>query len=142
MSSYSALSPINCTFMYLFKEAWFLLKCLEMYFIGQKDEFFFHLVWTCVFHRYGESTEASKGKRGHWRAVQHCTNIVRTWCDLSLETWDEEKGYLARVRALGRKSSSKWTLTKRRFDPKWDSKYNTDLSYTFLMKLLFFAWLQ
>ncbi|XP_038149223.1 interleukin-20 receptor subunit alpha [Cyprinodon tularosa] len=70
---------------------------------------------------YGESTEASKGKRGHWRAVQHCTNIVRTWCDLSLETWDEEKGYLARVRALGRKSSSKWTLTKRRFDPKWDT---------------------
>uniref|UniRef100_A0A146Y5N4 Interleukin 20 receptor, alpha n=1 Tax=Fundulus heteroclitus TaxID=8078 RepID=A0A146Y5N4_FUNHE len=72
---------------------------------------------------YGDTTEVGKGKRvrENWRAVQQCTNIVRTWCDLSVETWAEEEGYYARVRATGRKSSSKWAVTKNRFDPKWDT---------------------
>uniref|UniRef100_A0A3B5LQK1 Fibronectin type-III domain-containing protein n=1 Tax=Xiphophorus couchianus TaxID=32473 RepID=A0A3B5LQK1_9TELE len=61
---------------------------------------------------------AIKGKREHWRAVDQCTKIIRTWCDLSAETRDEEERYYARVRALGRNSSSKWTETNKRFDPK------------------------
>lgn len=84
-------------------------------------------LFTVEYAIYGNTTEVSKGKRERWRAVHHCTNIVRTWCDLSAETWAEEEGYYARVRALGRKSSSKWTVTKKRFDPKWDTVFGPPL---------------
>uniref|UniRef100_A0A3B4U953 Uncharacterized LOC111216479 n=1 Tax=Seriola dumerili TaxID=41447 RepID=A0A3B4U953_SERDU len=70
---------------------------------------------------------AIKGKRVHWRAVHQCTDIVRRWCDLSSETSDQEQGYYARVRAVGRKGSSKWTLTERRFDPKTDTSFGPPL---------------
>lgn len=75
-----------------------------------------------VFLSYGDSVEGSRGRRVHWRAVWHCTEIVRRWCDLTSETWDLEQGYHARVRAVGRRESSKWAMTRRRFDPKSDSK--------------------
>lgn len=88
-----------------------------------------------VFLSYGDSVEDSRGRRVNWRAVRQCTEIVRSWCDLSNETWDLEHGYYARVRAVSRKASSKWVLT-RRFDPKLDSKlkwqsvWKCDLRYT------------
>lgn len=56
-----------------------------------------------------------------WRAVQRCTKIVQSRCDLSKETRDLEQGYFARVRAVSRKAHSNWVRT-RRFDPKSDSK--------------------
>lgn len=56
-----------------------------------------------------------------WRAVQRCTKIVQSWCDLSNETRDLEQEYYARVRAVSRKAYSEWVLT-RRFDPKSHSK--------------------
>lgn len=71
---------------------------------------------------YGDSVANTKGTQVHWRKVQQCTKIVQTWCDLSNELWDLEQGYYARVRAVSRRSSSIWTLT-RRFDPKSDSKF-------------------
>uniref|UniRef100_A0A3Q1G754 Uncharacterized LOC110968206 n=1 Tax=Acanthochromis polyacanthus TaxID=80966 RepID=A0A3Q1G754_9TELE len=71
--------------------------------------------------------KGSKGRRVNWRAVKKCTEIVRTWCDLSNETWDLEQGYHARVRAVGRKSSSKWAVTRRRFDPKLDTSFGPPL---------------
>ncbi|KAM4712630.1 interleukin-20 receptor subunit alpha [Anableps anableps] len=83
--------------------------------------------FTVEYAIYGDTMEVRKGKREHWRAVHQCTNIVRTWCDLSAETWAEEEGYYARVCALGRKSSSKWTVTKRRFDPKSDTIFGPPL---------------
>uniref|UniRef100_A0A8C6SK69 Fibronectin type-III domain-containing protein n=1 Tax=Neogobius melanostomus TaxID=47308 RepID=A0A8C6SK69_9GOBI len=67
---------------------------------------------------YGERKE----KRVHWRSVPHCTEITRTWCDLSEETSDLEHGYYAKVRAVSRKSNSKWVLTKR-FHPKHDIEF-------------------
>lgn len=57
-----------------------------------------------------------------WRAVQRCTEIVQSWCDLSNETRDLEQGYYARVRAVSRKAYSRWVMTQKRFDPKSDSK--------------------
>ncbi|MEQ2301419.1 hypothetical protein AMECASPLE_035701, partial [Ameca splendens] len=83
--------------------------------------------FTVEYAIYGETTEVSKGKGGRWRAAHQCTDIVRTWCDLSVETWAEEEGYYARVRALGKKSTSKWTVTKRRFDPKWETIFGPPL---------------
>ncbi|KAK5606755.1 hypothetical protein CRENBAI_016100 [Crenichthys baileyi] len=83
--------------------------------------------FTVEYAIYGEITEVNKGRRGHWRAAHQCANIVRTWCDLSVETWAEEEGYYARVRALGKKSTSKWIVTKRRFDPKWDTIFGPPL---------------
>ncbi|XP_027896493.1 interleukin-20 receptor subunit alpha [Xiphophorus couchianus] len=75
-------------------------------------------LFTVQYAIYGNPREVRKGKREHWRAVDQCTKIIRTWCDLSAETRDEEERYYARVRALGRNSSSKWTETNKRFDPK------------------------
>ncbi|XP_023286119.1 interleukin-20 receptor subunit alpha-like [Seriola lalandi dorsalis] len=83
--------------------------------------------FTVQYAIYGHSVKGSKGKRVHWRAVHQCTDIVRRWCDLSSETWDQEQGYYARVRAVGRKGSSKWTLTERRFDPKTDTSFGPPL---------------
>lgn len=57
----------------------------------------------------------------HWRAVQRCTKIAQSWCDLSNQTRDLEQAYYARVRAESKKAWSRWVLT-RRFDPKSDSK--------------------
>ncbi|CAJ1077322.1 interleukin-20 receptor subunit alpha [Xyrichtys novacula] len=72
---------------------------------------------------YGDSVNGSKGKRVNWRSVQHCTEVVRCWCDLSSETWDLEQGYHARVRARSGRAFSKWALTRRRFDPKSDTVF-------------------
>lgn len=77
--------------------------------------------YTVQYAIYGDSVESSRGKRVRWRSVQHCTEVVRCWCDLSNETWDLEQGYYARVRAVSRKTSSKWVVTWRRFDPKLDT---------------------
>ncbi|XP_054900300.1 interleukin-20 receptor subunit alpha [Poeciliopsis prolifica] len=84
-------------------------------------------LFTVQYAIYGNTREVRKGKRETWRSVDQCTNIVRTWCDLSAETWDEEERYFARVRALGRKSSSKWTETNKRFDPKSETIFGPPL---------------
>ncbi|KAG7265740.1 hypothetical protein CRUP_035093 [Coryphaenoides rupestris] len=60
--------------------------------------------------------------RVHWRGVQRCRNIPLTRCDLTNHTWDLEHGYYARVRAVGPRGSSDWTVTWPRFEPKSDSK--------------------
>ncbi|XP_034436756.1 interleukin-20 receptor subunit alpha [Hippoglossus hippoglossus] len=78
-------------------------------------------LFTVQYAIYGDSVEGSKGRRVNWRAVWQCTDIARSWCDLSNETWDQEQGYYARVRVAGRRASSKWTMTLRRFDPKLDT---------------------
>lgn len=59
----------------------------------------------------------------HWRPVLHCTDITRTWCDLSEETSDLEDGYYAKVRAVSRKSHSEWVWTHRKFEPKSDTEF-------------------
>ncbi|XP_067338905.1 interleukin-20 receptor subunit alpha isoform X2 [Channa argus] len=77
--------------------------------------------------RYGDTVEGIKGKQVNWRAVWLCTRIVQTFCDLSNETWDQELGYYARVRAVGRKVTSKWAVTQRRFDPKSETTFGPPL---------------
>lgn len=90
---------------------------------GTPDETHF----TVQYAIYGDSVEGSKGRRLHWRLVQRCTEIIRTWCDLSNETWDLEQGYYARVRAVSsRRASSKWVSTLR-FDPKSDTSFGPPL---------------
>lgn len=71
---------------------------------------------------YGDTIDTGTGRRVNWRPVWHCTETAQSWCDLTEETWDVEQGYHGRVRAVGRKASSKWAVTWRRFDPKSDSK--------------------
>ncbi|XP_047430200.1 interleukin-20 receptor subunit alpha [Mugil cephalus] len=83
--------------------------------------------FTVEYAIYGDNVQSSKGRRVNWRAVQKCTKIARTWCDLSDETWDEEQGYYARVRAVGKGSSSKWSWTQRRFDPMSDTTFGPPL---------------
>ncbi|KAI3364411.1 hypothetical protein L3Q82_011198, partial [Scortum barcoo] len=90
---------------------------------GMQDDAHF----TVQYAIYGDSVEGSRGKRVNWRAVRHCTEIVRTWCDLSNETWDLEHGYYARVRASSRRASSKWAVTTIRFDPKSDTSFGPPL---------------
>ncbi|KAG8011211.1 Interleukin-20 receptor subunit alpha, partial [Nibea albiflora] len=75
---------------------------------------------------YGDRVKGSNGTRAHWRPMRHCTEIMRRWCDLSDETWDIENSYYARVRAVSRKGSSKWVVT-RRFDPKSDTSFGPPL---------------
>lgn len=82
--------------------------------------------YTVQYAIYGDSAEDGKGRRVHWRAVRQCTEITRSWCDLSNETWDLEHGYYARIRAVSKRASSKWTLT-RRFDPKLDTTFGPPL---------------
>lgn len=69
----------------------------------------------------------------NWKAVQHCTEIVRTWCDLTNEMWDENQDYYAKVRAVERGTSSKWASSKwaftPRFEPKIDSKLKKQKHY-------------
>ncbi|XP_029966807.1 interleukin-20 receptor subunit alpha isoform X2 [Salarias fasciatus] len=84
-------------------------------------------LFTVEYSIYGDSIEGNKGRRVRWRPVQKCREIVRTWCDLSGETEDEEQGYHARVRAVTRKASSRWVLTQRRFDPKVDTSFGPPL---------------
>lgn len=86
-----------------------------------------HTHFNVEYAIYGDSIKGNKGRRVNWRAVKKCTEIVRTWCDLSRETWDLEQGYHARVRAVGNKSSSKWAVTRRRFDPKLDTSFGPPL---------------
>ena len=70
---------------------------------------------------YGDKEEGG-GKRLRWRVARLCRDIAKTWCDLTNETSDLEEGYFARVKATATNTSSKWTITPRRFDPKHDSK--------------------
>ncbi|AWP19861.1 putative interleukin-20 receptor subunit alpha-like [Scophthalmus maximus] len=83
--------------------------------------------FTVQYAIYGDSEEGSKGRRVNWRSVRQCTDITRCWCDLSNETWDQDHGYHARVRAAGRRASSKWGLPQRRFDPKSDTSLGPPL---------------
>ncbi|XP_041830941.1 interleukin-20 receptor subunit alpha [Melanotaenia boesemani] len=85
---------------------------------GTPDDIHF----TVEYAIYGDSVKAIKGRRMNWRAVPQCTNIIRTWCDLTKETRDVEQGYYARVHTMGRRSSSKWAVTLR-FDPKSDTTF-------------------
>ncbi|KAF1376480.1 hypothetical protein PFLUV_G00211940 [Perca fluviatilis] len=73
---------------------------------------------------YGDRVEGNK--HANWKGVPQCTKIVRTWCDLSNETRNEEEGYYARVRAVSRRASSKWAVTSR-FDPKTDTSFGPPL---------------
>ncbi|KAM7368067.1 hypothetical protein PAMP_014318 [Pampus punctatissimus] len=90
---------------------------------GTSDDIHF----TVQYAIYGDSVKGSKGRRVHWRAVRHCTQVVRSWCDLTNETWDLEQGYYAKVRAVGMRATSKWALTPRRFDPKLDTTFGPPL---------------
>lgn len=83
--------------------------------------------YTVEYAIYGDTIQGSKGRRVHWRVVRQCVEIVRTWCDLSDETSDVEQGYYARVRAVGRRASSKWALTRRRLEPKSDTIFGPPL---------------
>lgn len=58
-----------------------------------------------------------------WRSVLHCTDITRTWCDLSEETSDLEHAYYAKVRAVSRKGNSEWVWTQKRFYPKIETEF-------------------
>ncbi|CAN9507751.1 unnamed protein product [Ophioblennius macclurei] len=84
-------------------------------------------LFTVEYAIYGDSVETNKGRRVRWRKVNACQEIVRTWCDLSKETEDEEQGYHARVRAVSRRAASKWVLTLRRFDPKVETTFGPPL---------------
>ncbi|XP_062293781.1 interleukin-20 receptor subunit alpha [Scomber scombrus] len=116
--SSSPPSPINATFSSV------NLRNLLQWFPGNgtPDDTLF----TVQYAIYGDSVEGSRGRRVHWRAVRHCTEIVRHWCDLTSEMWDQEQGYHARVRAVGRRILSKW-VTTRRFDPKSDTSFGPPL---------------
>lgn len=61
--------------------------------------------------------------RKEWSTVLHCTDIRRTWCDLSEETSDLEEGYYAKVRAVSRKGRSKWVQTHPKFEPKIETEF-------------------
>ncbi|XP_069570563.1 interleukin-20 receptor subunit alpha [Brachyistius frenatus] len=117
--STSPPSPINVTFSSV------NLRNVLQWFPGHGTLDDTH--FTVEYAIYGDSIKDSKGRRVHWRAVWQCTEIVRTWCDISNETWDVEQGYHARVRAVGRRTSSKWALTRRRFDPKLDTSLGPPL---------------
>ncbi|KAK2856376.1 hypothetical protein Q5P01_005111 [Channa striata] len=83
--------------------------------------------YTVQYVIYGDTVDGIKGKRLNWRTVWLCSRIVETWCDLSNETWDQELGYYARVRAVGMKVASKWAVTQRRFDPKSETTFGPPL---------------
>ncbi|RVE56119.1 hypothetical protein OJAV_G00232920 [Oryzias javanicus] len=72
--------------------------------------------FTVQYAIYGETVE--EGKQLNWREVRHCTAIARTWCDLSAQTSNLDDGYFARVRSVVSRTSSKWTVLRRRFDPR------------------------
>ncbi|XP_033859879.3 interleukin-20 receptor subunit alpha-like [Acipenser ruthenus] len=61
------------------------------------------------------------GEKDVWHDQKQCTNITRTWCDLSKETSDLDEEYYARVKAVLNDISSNWTESTR-FDPKLHTK--------------------
>ncbi|MGH0134283.1 UNVERIFIED_CONTAM: hypothetical protein FKN15_009539 [Acipenser sinensis] len=61
------------------------------------------------------------GEEDVWHDQKQCTNITRTWCDLSKETSDLDEEYYARVKAVLNDISSNWTESTR-FHPKLDTK--------------------
>ncbi|XP_068433418.1 interleukin-20 receptor subunit alpha [Clinocottus analis] len=76
---------------------------------------------------YGDSVKGSRGLKVNWRPVPRCAKIVRSWCDLSNETWDEKEGYHARVRAVSQRAVSAWANTRKRFDPWTDTSFGPPL---------------
>ncbi|KAF7231183.1 interleukin-20 receptor subunit alpha [Nothobranchius furzeri] len=76
--------------------------------------------FTVEYAIYGETTNKRKGIL--WRPVRQCMDIGGTWCDLSAQMQDLEQAYYARVRALRRKSSSKWAETQR-YDLKTETVF-------------------
>ncbi|XP_078146140.1 interleukin-20 receptor subunit alpha [Centroberyx gerrardi] len=83
--------------------------------------------FTVQYAIYGDTAEGSGGRRMHWRAVWQCRDTVRSWCDLTNETWDLEQAYYARVRTVGKRGASKWAVTQTRFDPKSDTSFGPPL---------------
>ncbi|XP_046878011.1 interleukin-20 receptor subunit alpha isoform X2 [Hypomesus transpacificus] len=79
-----------------------------------------HTHYSVDYAIYGDKEEGG-GKRLRWRVARLCRDIAKTWCDLTNETSDLEEGYFARVKATATNTSSKWTITPRRFDPKHDT---------------------
>ncbi|MBN3275499.1 I20RA protein, partial [Polyodon spathula] len=61
------------------------------------------------------------GEKDIWHDQEQCTNIIRTWCDLSKETSDLLLEYYARVKAVSNGISSNWTESTR-FNPKLHTK--------------------
>uniref|UniRef100_A0A3B4F6Y0 Interleukin-20 receptor subunit alpha-like n=1 Tax=Pundamilia nyererei TaxID=303518 RepID=A0A3B4F6Y0_9CICH len=117
--SQSVPSPINVTFSSV------NLRNVLQWFPGEGN-YADETLYTVQYAIYGDRIQGKKGKRVNWKAVQHCTKIVRTWCDLTSEMWDENQGYYAKVRAVERGASSKWASSKwaftpRRFEPKTDT---------------------
>nr|XP_004542080.1 interleukin-20 receptor subunit alpha isoform X2 [Maylandia zebra] len=112
--SQSVPSPINVTFSSV------NLRNVLQWFPGEGN-YADETLYTVQYSIYGDRIQGKKGKRVNWKAVQHCTKIVRTWCDLTSEMWDENQGYYAKVRAVERGASSKWAFTPRRFEPKTDT---------------------
>lgn len=112
--SQSVPSPINVTFSSV------NLRNVLQWFPGEGN-YADETLYTVQYAIYGDRIQGKKGKRVNWKAVQHCTEIVRTWCDLTSEMWDEKQSYYAKVRAVERGASSKWAITSRRFEPKIDT---------------------
>uniref|UniRef100_A0A8C8JFZ7 Uncharacterized protein n=1 Tax=Oncorhynchus tshawytscha TaxID=74940 RepID=A0A8C8JFZ7_ONCTS len=75
---------------------------------------------------YGDRIDGG-ARRVRWRVKKKCRDIPQTWCDLSNETTDLDEGYFARVKALGKNGSSKWTLTAKSFEPKADTTFGPPL---------------
>ncbi|KAM6906104.1 interleukin-20 receptor subunit alpha [Lycodopsis pacificus] len=117
--SSSLPSPINVTFSSV------NLRNVLQWFPGNgtPDDTHFRVEYAI----YGDSVEGSKGSKVNWREVRRCKKIVRSWCDLSNETWDLEQGYHARVRAVTRGAFSTWAWPRKRFDPKTDTSFGPPL---------------
>uniref|UniRef100_A0A669ENZ0 Fibronectin type-III domain-containing protein n=1 Tax=Oreochromis niloticus TaxID=8128 RepID=A0A669ENZ0_ORENI len=107
-------SPINVTFSSV------NLRNVLQWFPG-KGNHADETLYTVQYAIYGDRIQGKKGKRVNWKAVQHCTEIVRTWCDLTSEMWDADEDYYAKVRAVERGVSSKWAFIPRRFNPKTET---------------------
>ncbi|KAJ6660192.1 hypothetical protein lerEdw1_018119 [Lerista edwardsae] len=56
-----------------------------------------------------------------WIKNSACKNISRTWCDLSLETYDHKELYHASVKASSKCTCSSWAESLR-FNPLTDCK--------------------
>nr|ACN11305.1 Interleukin-20 receptor alpha chain precursor [Salmo salar] len=82
--------------------------------------------YTVEYAIYGDRMDGG-ARRVRWRVKKQCRNIPQTWCDLSNETTDLDEGYFARVKALGKNRSSKWTLTEKSFEPKADTTFGPPL---------------
>ncbi|XP_078504838.1 interleukin-20 receptor subunit alpha-like [Lissotriton helveticus] len=70
-------------------------------------------LYSVQYRMYGPDT---------WQYKLECTNINRTWCDLTNETYDYEEQYYARVMvAFNGGNCSKWARTDR-FSPTANTK--------------------